>query len=220
MKSRLSLLFVVCLVVAACNGDSSDTTTTLDSEETATSPAAETSTTGSEGTTTTSAGTAETTTTAGASGGDDCLVGSWVLDDQAFFDQVFASVDEEAAGFGEVTSVSGAFTTTFDSDGSLEAVREDWGFSVATEDGTFNIVINGTQTGTWETDGSSLLLTLDEGDAFDVEASVVVDGEEIALPSAPMDVPSEALASSSEFSCNGDELSVTSEGVTSEFDRS
>ncbi|MEX2133361.1 MAG: hypothetical protein WEB67_04385 [Acidimicrobiia bacterium] len=214
MKSRLSLLFAVCLVVVACGGDSSETTTTLAAEETTTPAAAETSTTGE---TTTSA--AETTTTVAASGGDDCLVGSWVLDDQAFFDQVFAEMDEETTGFGEVTSVGGAFTTTFDSDGSIEAVRDDWGFSVATEEGTFNIVINGTQTGNWETDGSTLLLTLDEGDVFDVEASVVVDGEEIDLPSAPMELPSEALASSSEFSCSGDELSVTSEGITSEFDR-
>jgi hypothetical protein len=218
MKSRFSLLFAVCLVVAACNGDSSDTTTTLDAEETTTSSAGETSTTGADITTTTN-DTAETTTTAGATGGDNCLVGSWVLDDQAFFDQVFAEMDEGTTGFGEVTSVSGSFITTLSSDGSVEAVRDDWGFSVETEDGTFNIVINGTQTGTWETEGSTLALTLDEGSGFDVQASIVVDGEEFVLPSAPEDFPSEALSSSSEFSCGGDDLSVTSEGITSEFDR-
>lgn len=217
MKSRLSLLFAVCLVVAACNGDSSDTTTTLDAEETTTSSAGETSTTDADITTTTT-DTAETTTTAGATGGDNCLVGSWVLDDQAFFDQVFAEMDEET-GFGDVTSVSGSFITTLSANGSVEAVRDDWGFSVETEEGTFNIVINGTQTGTWETEGSTLALTLDEGSGFDVEASIVVDGEEVVLPSAPEDVPSEALSSSSEFSCSGDDLSVTSEGITSEFDR-
>lgn len=217
MKSRLSLLFAVCLVVAACNGDSSDTTTTLDAEETTTSSAGETSTTGADMTTTTDTG--DTTTTAGATGGDNCVVGSWVLDDQAFFDQVFAEMDEETTGFGEVTSVSGSFITTLSADGSVEAVRDDWGFSVETEEGTFNIVINGTQTGTWETEGSILALTLDEGSGFDVQASIVVDGEEVVLPSAPEDVPSEALSSSSEFSCSGDELSVTSEGITSEFDR-
>jgi hypothetical protein len=82
----------------------------------------------------------------------------------------------------------------------------------------FNIVINGTQTGTWETDGSTLLLTLDEGSGFDVEATVVVDGEETVLPAAPMDVPAEALSSSSEFTCSGDTLAVTSDGITSEFE--
>lgn len=216
MKSRLFLLFAVCLVVAACGGDSSETTTTVAADETTTSAGGETSTTAGDTTTTA----AETTTTAAAAaGGDDCLVGSWVLDDQAFFDQVFGELDDETAGFGEVTSVSGDFTTTFNADGSVEAVREDWGFSVETEDGTFNIVIDGTQTGSWETDGSTLLLTLDEGDALNVRASVVVDGEEIVVPSDTMEVPSEALSSSSEFSCSGDELSVTSEGVTSEFDR-
>lgn len=221
MKSRLSLLFAVCLVVAACGGDSSETTTTLAAEETTTSSGGETTTTGADATTTTTDDAEETTTTTAAAsgGGDNCLVGSWVLDDEAFFDQVFAEMDDETTGFGEVTSVTGNFTTTFNSNGSLEADREDWGFSVATEEGTFNIVINGTQTGTWETDGANLELTLDEGDAFDIEASVEVDGEEIVLPAAPMEVPSEALASSSEYSCSGDELSVTSEGITSEFDR-
>lgn len=217
MKSRLSLLFAVCLVVAACNGDGSGTTT-LDAEETTGSSAGETSTTGADITTTTN-DTAETTTTAGATGGDNCLVGSWVLDDQAFFDQVFAETDEETTGFGDVTSVSGSFITTLSADGSVEAVRDDWGFSVETEDGTFNIVINGTQTGAWETEGSTLALSLDEGSGFDVQASIVVDGEETVLPSAPEDFPSEALSSSSEFSCSGDDLSVTSEGITSEFDR-
>jgi hypothetical protein len=215
MKSRLSLLLAVCLIGAACGGESADTTTTADVDESTTTAAAETTTTAAETTTTA----AETTTTAAASGGDDCLVGSWVLDDQAFFEQVFAEMDEETTGFGEVTSVSGSFITTFNANGSVEAVRDDWGFSVATEEGTFNIVINGTQTGTWKTDGSTLLLTLDEGAGFDVQASVVVDGEEVVLPSAPVDVPAEALSSSSEFSCSGDDLSVTSEGITSEFDR-
>lgn len=226
MKSRLSIFFVLCLVVAACGGDGEDTTTTTAAsadETTTTAGTDETTTTAGDSSTTagdtsTTTG-AETSTTAGGSaGGDNCLVGSWVLDDQAFFDQVFAEEDEEAA-FGEVTSVSGEFTTTFNANGSVEAVRDDWGFSVVTDEGTFNIVINGTQTGTWETEGSTLLLTLDEGDTFEVEASVIVDGEEIELPSDAMEVPAEALSSSSEFSCSGDDLTVTSEGITSEFDR-
>jgi hypothetical protein len=144
-------------------------------------------------------------------------VGTWVLDDEAFFEQVFADMDEE--GFGDVTAVGGSFTTVLDANGSVEAVRADWGFSVDTDEGMFNIVINGTQTGTWETDGSTLLLTLDEGSGFDVEATVVIDGEEIVLPAAPMDVPAEALSSSSEFTCSGDTLAVTSDGITSDLER-
>jgi hypothetical protein len=34
-----------------------------------------------------------------------------------------------------------------------------------------------------------------------------------------MDVPAEALSSSSEFTCSGDTLAVTSDGITSEFER-
>jgi hypothetical protein len=214
MKRTFSILFVASLVVAACGGEGGDTTTSAASS-------ASTTTSPEEGSTTTAGDTstsAETSTTGGGSaGGDDCLVGTWVLDDEAFFEQVFADMDEE--GFGDVTAVGGSFTTVLDANGSVEAVRADWGFSVDTDEGMFNIVINGTQTGTWETDGSTLLLTLDEGSGFDVEATVVIDGEEVVLPAAPMDVPAEALSSSSEFSCSGDTLAVTSDGITSEFER-
>ncbi|HUF94991.1 MAG TPA: hypothetical protein VMO52_02815 [Acidimicrobiia bacterium] len=211
MKPAFSILFVATLVIAACGGEGGDTTT---------NPAAGESTTTAPEETSTTAGGAETSTTAGGSaGGDDCLVGTWVLNDEAFFEQVFADMDEETTGFGDVTAAGGTFTTVFEADGSVEAIRADWGFSVDTDQGMLNIVINGTQTGTWETDGSTLLLTLDEGSGFDVEATVVIDGEEIALPSAPMDVPAEALSSSSEFTCSGDTLAVTGDGITSEFER-
>jgi hypothetical protein len=216
MKRTFSILFVASLVVAACGGEGGDTTTSAASGASTTASLEESSTT-TTGDTSTSA---ETSTTGGGSaGGDDCLVGTWVLDDEAFFEQVFADMDEETTGFGEVTAVGGSFTTAFEAGGSVEAVRADWGFSVDTDEGMFNIVINGTQTGTWETDGSTLLLTLDEGSGFDVEATVVIDGEEVVLPAAPMDVPAEALSSSSEFSCSGDTLAVTSDGITSEFER-
>jgi hypothetical protein len=214
MKRTFSILFVASFVVAACGGEGGDTTTSAASGASTTTSPEESSTT-TAGDTSSSADTS--TTGGGSAGGDDCLVGTWVLDDEAFFEQVFADMDEE--GFGDVTAFGGSFTTVLDADGAVEAVRADWGFSVDTDEGMFNIVINGTQTGTWETDGSTLLLTLDEGSGFDVEATVVIDGEEVVLPSAPMDVPAEALSSSSEFSCSGDTLAVTSDGVTSEFER-
>lgn len=215
MKRTFSTLFVVSLVIAACGGEGGDTTTTTVAPDESTTTPEETTTTAGETSTS-----AETSTTAGGSaGGDGCLVGAWVLDDEAFFEQVFADMDEETTGFGDVTAVGGTFTTAFEADGSVEAVRADWGFSVDTDEGMFNIVINGTQTGTWETEGSTLLLTLDEGSDFDVEATVVVDGEELPLPTDSMDFPAEALSSSSEFTCSGDSLAVTSDGITSEFER-
>jgi hypothetical protein len=217
MKRTFSILLVASLVVAACGGDGGDSTTTAASGESTTTSPEESSTTTARDTSTS----AETSTTAGGSaGGDDCLVGTWVLDDEAFFEQVFADMDEETTGFGEVTAVGGSFTTAFEAGGSVEAVRADWGFSVDTDEGLFNIVINGTQTGIWETEGSNLLLTLDEGSDFDVKATIEVDGEEVLLPTGSMDVPTEALSSSSEFTCSGDTLAVTSDGVTSEFERS
>ena len=221
MRKSFLLVSVLALVLSACNGDTGDTTTTSGdsttttvSETTTTEPSESTTTTGDEGTT--------TTATAGGSGGggDECVVGTWVLDDEAFFEAVFAEFADEQEGIGEVTPSGGEFTTTLNANGTVQAVRTDWGFSVETEEGTFHGAINGEQSGTWEIEGSKLLLTLDEGAGFDVEATVEVDGERIPLPSAPIDVPAEALSSSSDYECDGDTLSVTNEGVTSVFVRS
>lgn len=214
MRRTFYALIVAGLVLSACTGaDTSDTTTTTAAETTTTTQAA----------TTTTAPPADSTTTtesAGSGGGDECLIGTWTLDDDAFFETVFEAFAEETAGVGEVTAGDGVFTTTFEADGTVSAIRQDWGFTVETEEGTFRVAISGDQSGTWETDGTNLLLNLNEGSGFDVRATVLVDGEELVLPSAPIDVPAEALASSSEYTCDGDVLEVTNEGVTSRFDRS
>ncbi|REK20623.1 MAG: hypothetical protein DWQ40_05150 [Actinobacteria bacterium] len=214
MRSRFLLFFAFVLVLSACGGSAEDTTTTVDQT---TTTAEETTTTAAETTTSTEA---TTTTAGGSAGGDDCVVGTWVLDDAAFFEQLFAaSPEDESLGISEITPADGTFETTLGADGSMVATRDDWGFSAVTDEGTFNIRVNGEQTGTWEIEGNMLVVTIDEGPGFDIEATVVVDGEEFPLPSAPVSIPTEALSSSSAYNCDGDTLSITSDDITSEFNR-
>ncbi len=216
MKKSLAITFVLGLLVTACGGDTADTTTTTVSGE-STTTVAETTTTGADTTTTIG----ETTTTLGSTGGggEDCVVGEWVLDDQAFFDAVFAEFAEEEEFEEFSINEDGEFRVTLNSNGSVSAARNDWGFSISTTEGTFNIVVNGEQTGTWEVNGSMLALNLDGGSGFDVKTTVEVDGQLIDLPTSPVDVPTESLSSSSDFECDGNTLSVTAEGITSNFNR-
>ncbi len=209
-KKHLAVIAMLSLILAACGGDSVGETTTLQSNGLTTTTA------GSNATTTA----AETTTTtlAAASGGDDCLVGTWVLDDQAFFEILSEEFSGEE-GFGELTVADGDFTAVFNADGTIDSERDDWGFSVVTDDGTFKIRINGNQSGTWAAEGSTLMLVLDGGSGFETTTSIEVDGQEVVLPTSPISVPSEFLTTSGEFTCSGNTLTVVSDGFTSTFNR-
>jgi hypothetical protein len=215
MKRAPLVFAALALVLTACaGGDTTDTTTTT---------ALETSTTGDEVTTTIAASTTSVDTTTSAptasGGGEGCLVGDWELDDEKFFDSVFASFGDGTAGVGDVVPGDGEFTITFGADGTIDAVRDDWGFTVQSGEGDFKIVIDGDQTGTWATDGSTLTLSLEEASTFEITTSLVVDGQEVELPQAPFDVPAEALSATSEYSCDNDTLLIITEEFTSEFNR-
>lgn len=237
MKTRLVLMAILVLVVAACSSDGSSTTTTLGAgaDDTTTSTTGnggssdgdDTSTTSEPGgdpnssTSTTSAtGTTGSSTTGSGGVSQSCVVGTWVLDDEAFIEQVFEEIlSDDTLGITAINPQGGESATTFNANGTVEALRTDWGFEMVTEEGTFDIVINGTQTGTWEIEGNKLLLDLDGDDAFDVQATVTVDGVVTELPQAPVDLPDEAFSSSSDFTCSGDTLAITNEGITSTFAR-
>jgi hypothetical protein len=209
MKRFVTLFAVLSLTVAACGGSEGESTTTISAD-------AETTTTAGVETTTTS-GETPTTFTAGG-GGDECLLGEWLLDDEAFFAAMEAEFASQA-DFGELTVSDGVFSVTFEADGTVTSVRQDWGFSVASDEGTFNIRVNGDQTGTWETDGSTLSLVLDGGAGLVSETTIEVDGQVVPLPTSPVNVPTDTFSTSSEFSCDNDNLVVMAEGFTSTFVR-
>jgi hypothetical protein len=213
---KLSTLLVISgLVVAGCNGASSDTTTT--STDDVTTSAAGATTTAPGPTTTTQVVT--TTQPPASGGGSDCLVGTWILDSEAFvenFDSIFADAGMPDA---EVSALGGSFAVELGADGSLEAERDEWGFRIAMPDGVFIIEINGTETGTWSADDSELTVTTDVSN-IEVSASIEVDGQVIAMPEGQMPIePPQGIATGSDYTCSGDFLALTNAGVESVLNR-
>lgn len=214
MKRTFITVVLVSLIAAACGGTTGDTTTTTEAAE-------ETTTTADSQETTSSSSPSTTTTSAPeATGGSaNCLEGDWVLDNEAFIDQIFADLGGEEAGFGEASPAGGDLGVSFEGNGKMTISRDDWGFVIESEDGSFKILISGDQTGTWSVDGDELSVSLDEGPPPDVTTSLIVDGQEVQMPQSPIEVPSEAFSASSTFSCNGDTFSVATEEFTSTFIR-
>lgn len=218
MRKLVTLMLVLGMLTVACGGNGEGATTTSSPAEPPTSEDAPPTTEPVETTTTEAADV--TTTAAPSAGGDDCLVGTWTLDSEAFvenFDEIMA---DAGMADSEVTALDGTFTVEMNSDGTYLAVRDEWGFNMATPQGTVILEINGDETGTWSTDGSTLSIDPEQSD-LTVDASVEVDGETFPLPGS--DVPIEAppgLATNSEFDCSGDVLTVSNEGVESVLNRS
>lgn len=214
MRNLSTLVIISGLVVAACSGASGDTTTSTD--DVTTSTVAATTTTVPGPTTTTQA---VTTTPPATGGGSDCLVGSWILDSEAFvenFDAIFADAGMPDA---EVSALDGSFTVDLGADGSLEAERDEWGFRISMPEGVFIIEINGTETGTWSADDSTMTVTTDVSN-IEVSAAIEVDGEVIAMPEGQMPIePPQGIATGSEYTCSGDVLTLTNAGVDSRLDR-
>lgn len=213
---RISIfLFSMSLVVTACTGSAGETTTSASPTTTAVS---ETTTTAAE-TTTSQAGATTTTTSQSAGGIDECLVGTWILDSEAFVEN-FSSIFEDAGmPDAEVTPLDGTFTVEFGADGSMSGVRDSWGFSFTIEQGTFTTEIEGFELGTWSGDGSTLTVNIESSD-LTVNATVESGGQEIELPQGqtPIEAPP-GIASNSEYACSGDVLTLTNAGVESVLNR-
>lgn len=128
------------------------------------------------GTTTTAAG--ATTTTGATSFGGCTPVGSWRLDDVAFF------VEAEAlAGEGDFEYLSGHYYVAFGADGSFTENREAWRFRVTTVDGVIEVETNGDMTGTWIDSGASVEILASESNTTG-SMWVLEDGELVPLPIA------------------------------------
>lgn len=219
MRRFITLTLVIGLVAVACtSGEGSDETTTTAAAESSTTGASSETTEPSNAVTTTAADETSTTTATAGGGGDDCLVGSWTLDSDTFvenFDEIMA---QQGLPDTEVSVLDGSFTVDMNADGTYVATRDAWGFEMAMPDGTFVIEINGSETGTWATNDSTLIIEPQEND---LTTNVLLNGEEMPMPggSTPFPTP-EGLASNSEFACSGDTLTTTNAGVESILHRS
>jgi len=216
MRRSVLLTLTLGLLIAACAGGGDEGTTTSSAPDTTEQAP---STTAAPDTATTVAA-AVTTTAASSASGDECLIGTWTLDSDAFVENFDAIMTEAGMPDSEVTALDGTFEVEMNANGTYLAVRDEWGFNMATPEGTVVIEINGTESGTWATNGSTLDINPEEND-LTVDASVEVNGQLQPLPGsqAPIETPP-GLATNSEFECSADVLTVTNEGVESVLNRS
>lgn len=212
MRKLPTLLFALFLVLAACSPGDSDETTTTASEGTI---AESTGTTESAPTTSEPAPT--TTTEPQSSAGASCLEGTWALDIQSFISFMQDAFTSEGFGADSITANDGPYLVTFGGDGTFTTEREDWGFTVVTSDGTFKLSINGSETGTWTADDSTITVTVTSSDVT-ASSTAEVDGQTIQIPESPVEVP-DAIAEESAYTCAGDVLMVTTEDVVITLNR-
>ncbi len=210
MRKLLLLGLLTSLVAAGC-GSSSDTTTTTTGQTTTTAGV----TTTSGGITSTTA--ADATTTSAVAGGPDCVVGTWVFQSEAFIEAMRQLIAAEGES-GEVSDTGGTYTVEMAADGTFTAERDEWGFSIATSDGTVVISVSGTDTGTWSATGDTITVETVSSNA-EVSVTVETGGQVITLTDSPVDFPEGITAESAPYSCGGDTLTVTTEEYTAVLER-
>jgi hypothetical protein len=215
MRRLPTLTIALALLVSACSPGGEEDTGTSAPEETSSTVA------GTEATTTEAPTTTEvpttTTTEPPSSAGADCVAGTWLLDIQSFISLMEEAFTSEGFGADSITANEGTYLVTLAPDGTFSAERDEWGFSVATGDGTFTMSISGTETGTWSADDTTITVTIDSTDV-NVSTTAEVDGQVIELPDSPVDVP-DAVAEDSAYTCDGDVLTVTTEDVAITLNR-
>lgn len=199
----LFLSLVVLAAVAGC-GSSSDETTTTTAAGTTTTAA------GAGDDTTTTVADATTTTETIAAGGADCVSGTWVIDSPVFLESLREVFAGEAQG-GEITEVNGTYTIEMAEDGTMSGQRDEWGFTVVTAEGTVAIIMDGTETGTWTATEDTITVEIATSD-MSVSVTVEADGQTFTLGDSPVDIP-DVITSASQYACDGDMLTVTSDGV-------
>jgi hypothetical protein len=144
-------------------------------------------------------------------GRDACLVGGWVLDNESFLEGYRSLLVESGMDDAEVEPLPGLYTIDMHNDGTFDATRDEWGYSVTTGGDTYVLVVSGTETGTWSTDGSTINITTDVSNVT-VEVSREIDGERIPLPGqSPFEAPS--IATTSDYSCSADVVTVTTNDI-------
>ncbi len=210
---KIALVLALALIMAACSsGTSSDTTIAAVGGGSATTTAA------SGGTTATTATPATTTSAAQQTSSlESCVVGTWVLDPVAFFEEVLALQPTDGLD-GEFVFVSGEYILVIGSDGSFESRRDDWSFAVMSDAGDLQVTVNDSDSGTWSLDGDVLSTAVTPGDPPEIE--ILIDGQPFEFPGGVPFEPPEAEFTGATVACDGDMLSATAEGYTSVWMRS
>jgi hypothetical protein len=187
----------------------------LDATTPTTDPAGTAPTTTTAATTTTT--TTSTTTTLPVLTGADCVPGTWLLDSQPFIDALMAAAGAEIPGGVSFGYESGSYRITMEPDGTHTSTREDWTWRADTPEGSLRMVFNGVQTGvaTWD----DVTIALDEQtNTTQVQLFAVIGGVEQAIPGGTA-VNTDTLDAEAPYECVGDQFRITSDGVTSTWNR-
>ncbi len=209
MRRLSTLVLALAVLATACGGDSEDTTTSIDDAAAPTTGAPATEATTTEAVT--------TTVEAPGRSGPACLEGTWILDNEAFVDALVAAFADSGMEPESLDPNDGTYTIELAADGTFTGTRDDWGFSLLISEGRFNIIINGTEMGTWSADDDTITVTQTGADVS-VLATVEADGQQFELPEAPVPIP-EAMQTDSTYICDGDTLAITTEDVTTVMTR-
>jgi len=168
-------------------------------------------------TTTTTTTPPSTTTTVQVLTGADCVPGTWLLDSQPFIDALMAAAGAEMPAGVSFGYESGSYSITMQPDGTHVSTREDWTWRADTPEGSLRMVFNGVQTGvaTWD----DVTIAADEQtNTTHVQMFAVIGGAEQAIPGGST-INTDTLDAEAPYECVGDQLRITSQGVTSTWNR-
>lgn len=132
---------------------------------------------------------------------------------QGFLDQIAAR-----SGRGSITYRSGELRIQLAEDLTYTGVRRQWSFSISAPEGTIVVTIDSVDPGTWSADDSRLSIN-DFGSEATVTIAVEVGGRLQPLPVPPQNVPTGSVSGSGSYTCDGDVLTTTIDGITATFDR-
>lgn len=149
----------------------------------------------------------------------ECLVGRWLLDSDAFFDAIFAAAAPDMQTQATFEYGGGTYSLEIQSDLSYESQRTDWEMIFITAEGTVFNTINGSETGTLAVNGDNLTWNADTS-VVTIELEVELEGVRREIPfGGEQTVDTEATSGTGSYSCDGDLLTATNEGVTTTWNR-
>lgn len=137
-----------------------------------------------------------------------CIVGRWLADNENMSALFAEMIDED--GRLDIEEITGAAITEFGASGEFSVEYSAWTITASTPQGKMQIEREGTDRGSYVADDQGTLIMTDE------EMGAIV-----TLSMGPMKqtTPGVAQTINAAYVCDGDLLTVTSEGEVSRLDR-
>lgn len=216
----IAALAALTMLLAACGNDDDPAAVGAGDDGTSEAGTDDDSDTDDEDTEDTTSTTAEpmttTTTEPEVASGAECVVGTWVADNDAFAE----TMSSMAEGQMTIESVTGPITIEFGADGSVTTTYDQWTINavMTNPSGEATIVRDGVDTGTYTAgdDGSFSMTEVDSNST--VEATATVGGQTMTMPSVE-GMQTDVMGGAGTFECEGDRMGVQVEGGTAWMDR-